>query len=220
MAQALLYDGWEYRRYSVCSDGVPRSDWWCIYWASCDALPGIKWYVFFPSNYIFYSKDRLLQQLSFDCMVDVQKIQVLAWVTWRSGHLCEAQFIYLQNGDDDSYLSGSLSLGAFTEKRPWSHVLRSTRKAFCTHGYTPEKENKQMLGLPSCLYLLEKRDSAGSDGNSMWSGVIVYGRWPRPNLLDWARINRHAEARMNSGHIPGVFRILRCSNDQKGFLFI
>lgn len=143
-----------------------------------------------------------------------------SWPGWPGGHLCEAQFIYLQNGGDDSYLSGSLSLGAFTEKRPWSHVLRSTRKAFCTHGYTPEKENKQMLGLPSCLYLLEKRDSAGSDGNSMWSGVIVYGRWPRPNLLNWARINRHAEARMNSGHIPGVFRILRCSNDQKGFLFI
>lgn len=38
----------------------------------------------FPPTTFFYSKDRLLQRLSFDCMVDVQKIQVLAWVTWRS----------------------------------------------------------------------------------------------------------------------------------------
>lgn len=38
----------------------------------------------FPLTTFFYSKDRLLQQQSFDCKFDVQKTQILAWVTWRS----------------------------------------------------------------------------------------------------------------------------------------
>lgn len=62
-----------------------------------------------------------------------------------------------KNGDDSSYLSGSVIC---TEKWPWSGDLLYLvqEKHFVTCGYTQEREANDKV--TSCLCLLEKRDSA------------------------------------------------------------